>query len=487
MSSKFIDGYLVPILVPSIMLANVLKLQSKGEPIDPLYTTVTLGTVISSFSSSLQLYLKHSIRSKSRLTILTTILLTTVMLLATCGFNMIRFSSHLISYQLPEAARGQPLTRIADMFRYHFFVDLIPGLMILTQSILCMIINFSLLCRAKRRFTIGEAAIVSQLITTAYLTWTLIIYSTLSGAGPFEVDLTTKIMLNIGGCLFFIAFLPTYMMSLGRRQPMLAIFFILSSLIASYLIVQNIIDSSSNPFTWLATYLFDRHQRVTLFSLWVSILTACISLSTSWSRMVGETSSLVRKTFHVAVCAVFMTGYQLDIDFTRFAAAGILCVMFILELCRAWQLNYIGPQLELVCSSLRGKWDNNYLTLSHIYLLVGGFLPLWITPRELFRSNKVTLSSGLISVGVGDTAAAVVGTLLGSRILVKSSGKTLEGLIGNFVAMVLFKLIWVGYGTFLSEISFLASAFLTASIEMATENCDNLVLPLVLMLSIEVF
>lgn len=455
--------------------------------IEPLYWTVALGTIISSLATVIQYHLKRSIRSRSQMTILTSIILTSVVVSAACGFNMIRIRFDNF-YRLPDAVVDHSISSPSHMFRFHFFVDLIPALFILIQSILSMIINYSLLCKAKRKFSFGEAAIVSQLGSACFLTWLLVLYSDLTGAGPFRVDLPTKIILNIGACLFFIAFMPIYALNV-RHKSNAACFTIPASLIAAYLATQHVISEYSqlDPLTWLASYLFEKHQRVSLFSLWISITTACISLSTSWARLVGETSSLIRKTFHVAICIVFMTGFNQDINFTRFSAGGVFCIMFILELCRAWQLKYIGPPLEKVCGSLRGRWDNKFVTLSHIYLLVGGFLPLWLLPTELSSTKNLALSSGLISVGIGDTSAAIIGTLLGRKAIMKSSGKTLEGFLGNFLSMVLFKFAWIGFGAISSELSFLIVAFLTASVEVLTENCDNLVLPLAMMLFVEIF
>jgi len=182
---------------------------------------------------------------------------------------------------------------------------------------------------------------------------------------------------------------------------------------------------------------------------------------------------------------VFISGYNQDLDFTAFAAGGMFILMAILETIRAWNLWPIGYQLERVCQSLRGRWDNRYLTLSHIYLLVGMMIPVWLIPSS--ESNKLVLSSGLISLGVGDTAAAVIGTFYGKSQISPKSKKTVEGLVGNILAMALFKQIWVGYSGFLDEFSFAMAAVLTAFAEATSLQCDNLVLPLVMILALEIF
>jgi dolichol kinase len=111
-------------------------------------------------------------------------------------------------------------------------------------------------------------------------------------------------------------------------------------------------------------------------------------------------------------------------------------------------------------------------------------IPLWLLPQTT-NPSKLSLSSGVLAVGVGDAAAAILGTIYGRTQLGLRSGKTWEGLIGNILAMVAFKLVWVGYLGFVSEFSFIMAAIITAFVEAISCNCDNLVLPLVMIISLE--
>lgn len=487
METHLLDAFVAPILVPSIMSINAFK-QLQLDRLDLLYGTVTTGICLSTVASTIQFHVNRSTRSRTNLTILTAIQLTFASITSILLFNLLRNNILKESYQLPHAVRGQTINNGSAVFRYHFFADFIPGLIIFSQTQLCSMIKNELLCKAKRSFTLGEASIIAQLVSSAYLTWALVTYSKFSGAGPFQVSLTTNIVLNVGFFTFTIIFAPSYLL-LKRKATLIRYSLIGLSLSASYSSVWNLVSATSNldPFSWLVNHIFSTHQRISLFSLWLSTLTACISFSTSWARMVGRTNSLVRKIFHLAISVVFISGYNQDIDFMQFAVGGIFIIMFILEMMRAWQLQPIAQQLENVCQSLRGRWDNRYLTVSHMYLLIGAFLPLWILPNKEAYSNKLAISCGLISVAVGDTAAAIVGTFFGRTKLREKTGKTVEGLLGNFVAMILFKLIWVGYGGFIEEFSFVIAAILTSIAEGITKTCDNLILPLVMLFLIEIF
>lgn len=487
METHLLDAFLAPMLVPTIMSINVSK-QVQNDRTNLLYSTVTMGTIISTIISTIQFHVRRNTRSRTHLTVLTAILLTLASITSILAFNLIRNNLPTGFYQLPVSIRGQSITSNSDVFRYHFFADFIPGLLIFSQTQLCSMIKNDLLYKAKRSFTLGEASLVAQLVSSAYLTWALVTYSRFSKAGPYQVSLTTNIVLNVGFYTFAIIFVPSYLFLRGKatltRYSLIGL-----SLSASYATVWNLISetSSLDPFSWLVDYIFATHQRISLFSLWLSTLTACISFSTSWARMVGRTNSLVRKIFHLAISVVFISGYNQDIDFMRFAVGSVFIVMFILEMMRACQLQPIARQLETVCQALRGKWDNRYLTVSHMYLLIGTFVPLWLDPNTDSPTNKLALSCGLISVAVGDTAAAIIGTFFGRAKLRERTGKTAEGLLGNFIVMILFKLIWVGYQGFIEEFSFVIAALFTSIAEGITNTCDNLILPLVMTFLIEIF
>lgn len=485
MTTNIFEAYLTPSLVPTIMSISATK-QSKDSNPDLLYITITLGTILSTTCGLLHFHLNRYLRSRVYLTILTAALFTFYSLLSIVGFHIIRKST---DYNLPVSIRGQLISNSSLVFRYHFFADFIPGFIIFSQILLYLVINRYLLFEAKRHFSLGEASIVVQLVSASYLTWALTTYSNISGAGPFEVSLTSDILLNIGFIIFSFILAPCYLLVEGKgtliRYTLIAL-----GLSVCFARVQALIfkTSSLDPPTWLIGYILESHQRVSLFMLWLLTVTGCVTFSSVWSKLLGQTNSLVRKVFHIAICVVFMSGFNQDFEFTKFAAGGMVIVMLFVEMIRAWQLEPFGERLESVCRTLRGGWDNQHLTLSHIYLLVGAFIPFWLIPeRPETETTKLLLSSGLIALGVGDTAAAIVGSLFGRTTLGKNSKKTIEGLFGNMIAMILFKLYWVGYTDFLNEYSFVLAAIFTSLTEAITKSCDNMILPLVMMIFLGIF
>ena len=111
--------------------------------------------------------------------------------------------------------------------------------------------------------------------------------------------------------------------------------------------------------------------------------------------------------------------------------------------------------------------------MTNLYLLAGVSLPIWLTP-DLDHTNKLILLSGVLSIGVGDSAASIVGSKFG-KIKFPDSQKTLEGTLASIVAQLLFV-------CFVSNLSLgiVISICFVSFVEALTTQVDNVVLPLLL-------
>ena len=108
-----------------------------------------------------------------------------------------------------------------------------------------------------------------------------------------------------------------------------------------------------------------------------------------------------------------------QIEFTLISLLGTLIVFMIVEGIRYNRLSYIGEFLHKTLSVFQDTKDlQGPLNLSYIYLLAGVTIP--IVYDYLVNKDTVTIIrySGLITLGVGDTFASVIG-----KSLVRSNGR----------------------------------------------------------------
>nr|CAG4638664.1 EOG090X0BFL [Cyclestheria hislopi] len=195
--------------------------------------------------------------------------------------------------------------------------------------------------------------------------------------------------------------------------------------------------------------------------------------------------TIVRKYFHGIIVAVYLPGIFFDPDLLFLASAITLAIFLLMEAIRVCDIPPFGDVLRDRLRAFVDEKDQGCLILTHIYLLVGCSLPLWISPtiRNTQPSGILRLCSGIISLGIGDTAASIGGTRWGKRRMPRSK-KTVEGLFCSFMAEIAFIAIlqpmgFFGRGPF-PWIKFTIAALITSTIEATTSQVDNFILPLVM-------
>lgn len=241
----------------------------------------------------------------------------------------------------------------------------------------------------------------------------------------------------------------------------------------------------------------------------------CVSIIILGLMMVLRLSKLAevdtrRKVFHGMMVAMFLPTVFVDPAFISLALTLILAVFLLLDLFRASQLPPIAkPLTNFLAPYVDGRDHRGPVIVSHIFLLIGCAIPLWLSLAAAPRSGegpwggwevaqpKLDMISGVVCVGMGDAAASLIGRRYGRRRWCWSGGKSLEGSLAFAVAVVCglsAAQAWLVLGGWEGDDgegmgSFLVKACIAASGGSLTEAVltggnDNVIVPIILWLLI---
>lgn len=235
----------------------------------------------------------------------------------------------------------------------------------------------------------------------------------------------------------------------------------------------------SEPISWLFDFLFKSDKSLYLMRIWSSCLVACFVFAILFARYSTQSANTVcRKVYHVAIVIIFLTGAKYDLNLLYFTSSAALIIFVLLENIRINRLPPLGAAIDQVFRQFIDEKDSGILTLTHIYLLVGFSLPIWIV-NEL--KSDLIFASGLITIGIGDTMASFVGFMFGKHKW-KNSMKTYEGTCAAIVSQIVGALLFLYYinlsitSLVIYKLIFIST--ITGLIEAKTIQIDNLILPL---------
>jgi len=157
-----------------------------------------------------------------------------------------------------------------------------------------------------------------------------------------------------------------------------------------------------------------------------------------------------RKVFHGMMVAMLLPTIYIDPCFVALALALVLAVFLLLDLIRASQLPPLsGPIATFLTPYVDGRDLRGPVVVSHIFLLIGCAIPLWLSLAGVERigdepwqgwevhSRDVSMVAGVVCVGMGDAAASLIGRRYGRRKWPWVGGKSLEGSFAFAAAVTL--------------------------------------------------
>ncbi|KAB8336878.1 hypothetical protein FH972_021186 [Carpinus fangiana] len=269
-------------------------------------------------------------------------------------------------------------------------------------------------------------------------------------------------------------------------------------------------DSSAAGAGWMEAY---RHgsvgagnTRLLLFGYWVAVIAGGIGIVLQLSTSVEVDTR--RKVFHGMMVVMLLPTAYVDPAFLALGLTLVLAVFLLLDLIRAAQLRPLSRPLALFLTPyVDGRDLRGPVVISHIFLLIGCAIPLWLSLAGMERagsgpwtgwelaSRDISMVAGVVCVGMGDAAASLIGRRFGRHKWPWSGGKSLEGSMAFAAAVTIGLLLakaWLVAGGWQqtwddgnSSVGLVGKAWLAGCGASLTEavltGCnDNVVVPVIL-------
>ncbi|RAH85526.1 hypothetical protein BO86DRAFT_304285 [Aspergillus japonicus CBS 114.51] len=209
-------------------------------------------------------------------------------------------------------------------------------------------------------------------------------------------------------------------------------------------------SNASCPFGWVEHL---RHDMFGEANSRLLIAAYCILVLVTGLAVVLQLSPIAevdtrRKVFHGMMVSMFLPTIYIDPLFCALALSLALAIFLLLDLFRASQLPPISrPLTYFLAPYVDGRDHRGPVIVSHIFLLIGCSIPLWLSLADIPRTGEypwagwdvmgrdVSMVSGIICVGMGDAAASLIGRRFGRRKWFWGGGKSLEGSVAFAVAV----------------------------------------------------
>lgn len=368
--------------------------------------------------------------------------------------------------------------------------------------VLYFIIFYALNKLCSRSFTIGEAVMITQGTTFLLIDFALLLVVK-GGYGRLlkDYDLTILESRNKESLLLS-ALLATSVMISVCLSP---VFYCLAryaktesdSMIYSVAFyIGGILNTSAiflpsaylllgiNPIWFLLSLITTRNAILIMY--W-SVLLVVAVVVVVWNTDANKTEEgkilqniIIRKSFHFIAVLIFIPGIYYSPDFTKLASGASVIVMVIFEYLRIFRIYPFGETLNKYMTSFVDGRDSGYVILTHIYLLLGFSVPVWMFSFDSFSQMCPLLPyAGVISLGFGDSFASLIGKFYGN-MKIAGSEKTVLGVIActisQFLASMIILLAYSTHISFAIAFKVFLAVLFTALMEGVTSQIDNLIL-----------
>ncbi|XP_073102813.1 dolichol kinase EVAN isoform X3 [Elaeis guineensis] len=243
-------------------------------------------------------------------------------------------------------------------------------------------------------------------------------------------------------------------------------------------------DFHVHPLLWVFIFVFtDPLKRLALCIYWICVICASVLRFYNISKHSKIERILLRKYYHLVAVLMFLPALLFQPSFLDLAFGAALAVFLILEMIRVWKIWPLGHIVHQFMNAFTDHRDSEILIISHFSLLLGCALPKWMSSG--FNDRPLAPFAGILSLGIGDTMASMVGHKYGVLRWSKTGKKTIEGTAAGIMSVLaacsLLLPLLASTGFILSQhwLSLLLAVTVTGLLEAYTAQLDNAFIPLV--------
>ncbi|PKU82479.1 dolichol kinase EVAN [Dendrobium catenatum] len=243
-------------------------------------------------------------------------------------------------------------------------------------------------------------------------------------------------------------------------------------------------DFAMHPLLWVLNFLFTEPlRRISLCFYWIVVLCVSVFRFYNISKNSKTERILLRKYYHLVAVLIFVPGVIFEPAFLDLAFGAALAAFLILEMMRVWSIWPFGHMVHQFMNAFTDHRDSEILIVSHFSLLLGCAIPKWMSSG--FNDRPLSPFAGILSLGIGDTMASMVGHKYGVLRWSKTGKKTIEGTAAGITSVLascsLLLPLLASTGSILSQhwFSLVVAVTLTGLLEAYTTQLDNAFIPLV--------
>lgn len=302
-------------------------------------------------------------------------------------------------------------------------------------AILLPLITLSLLLLGlPKSFSLGEAIVCSTILSNSLIVCLFLLFDYRSN----RLLAPTVFMVKVSATLVLGCFLSITLSFLLSRAGILFRFSMLAVL--STIIFCLLMFKSRRLFTGATIQKVFSVNHLTIVIQWMGYLLIVFGVSALYLCLIKMPtkfqSHLARKFYHLMAMVMFIPILHKDSVFLKFALVVAACIFAYIEAIRLLcPKTVVGKILSTLLERFRNDADQGNAILSHLWLLLGCALPILITENQRTPVAWTKSVSGIMSLGMFDSVAALTGIYFGGPTWPGSSKKTL---IGSFLGLIIF-------------------------------------------------